>query len=284
MLQNVLQVHSRPEGEAIEGVRRNEVLTSVAFLGRRRRVYRQIVKLSGAKPGDRVLDVGCSGGYLARLLGSAAGTAGSVTGVDPSAAAIAYAQRRAPANCTFAVGVAQDLSFPEGSFGVVTSTLAVHHVPGADRPAAFTELYRVTRPGGRLLVADFGTSKPHPLAPRGMRHNDAGLLEGLAEAAGFRIETRGDLPVLRYVAAVRPAGSRPLRHPAARTDVLGNARVITCSPPRRRWNSGIAATPGCAGNRVSPGLAAEPMAVPNVRRSSSDWRTSAGGWPCPAAQ
>ena len=37
-----------------------------------------------------------------------------------------------------------------------------------------------------------------------MRHADAALLGGLAEAAGFRAETTGDLPLLRHVRAVRP--------------------------------------------------------------------------------
>lgn len=206
MLERVLHFSSRPQGAVIEGVRANEVLTSLAFLGRRRRVYGQIARLSGAGPGDRVLDIGCSGGYLARVLGSAVGPAGSVTGVDPSASAIAYAQRRAPANCTFAVGAAQDLGFPDGSFDVVTSTLAVHHIPEAQRPAAFAEMRRVTRPGGRLLVADFRPSGAHPFASHQMRHNNVELLEDLADAAGFRVEARGDLPLLRYVAGVRPGG------------------------------------------------------------------------------
>lgn len=100
MLQRVLQVHARPEGQTLEGVRSNEALTNIAFLGRRRRVYARIVALSGAKPGDRVLDVGCSGGYPACLLAVAVMPGGAVTGVDPSRPAIAYARRRAPDNCT----------------------------------------------------------------------------------------------------------------------------------------------------------------------------------------
>lgn len=203
MLQRILQVHSHPQGETIDGVRRNEALTDLAFLGRRRRVYARIVTLSGAKPGDRVLDVGCSGGYLARLLASAVGPAGSVTGIDPSSPAIAYASRRAPANCTFAIGVAQDLDVPDCSFDVVTSTLAVHHIPQAERPAAFSEMYRVTLPGGRLLVADFRPSRLHPFGSPEMRHNKIEPLEDLAMRAGFQVTARGDLPLLRYVLAVR---------------------------------------------------------------------------------
>ncbi|MBO0835383.1 MAG: methyltransferase, partial [Actinobacteria bacterium] len=71
------------------------------------------------------------------------------------------------------------------------------------------EMYRVTKPGGRLLVADFDPSaRPLQLHPGGRRTRDAaaivGPLEVLASAAGYRIESAGTLPLLRYVVAVRP--------------------------------------------------------------------------------
>jgi methyltransferase family protein len=77
-----------------------------------------------------------SGGYLARKLAAAAGPAGHVTGVEPSAA-IVYARRRALLTMTVTVGVAQDLDLPDSSFDVVTCTLALHHVPARKRGAAF---------------------------------------------------------------------------------------------------------------------------------------------------
>lgn len=207
MLQRALHAHSRPHGITIDGVRMNEAVSKIAFLGRRRRVYARIVALSGARPGDHVLDVGCSGGYLARLLAAAVTPGGRVTGIDPSEPAIIYARRRAPGNCSFTIGLAQRTGAADGSFDVVTSTLAVHHIPEAQRPAAFTEMYRVTRPGGRLLVADFRPSRLHPAPRPGMRHSNPALIEDLAAAAGFRVEERGDLPLLHYVCAVRPVGS-----------------------------------------------------------------------------
>jgi ubiquinone/menaquinone biosynthesis C-methylase UbiE len=65
MLQRIMQGHSHLEGETIERVRLYETFSKIAFLGRRRRVFTRIVTLSGAQPGDRVLDIGCGGGYLA---------------------------------------------------------------------------------------------------------------------------------------------------------------------------------------------------------------------------
>jgi hypothetical protein len=70
-------------------------------------------------------------------------------------------------------------------------------------------MYRVTRPGGRLLAADFDPSRrPFALHPGGRRMRRAaatvGSLEQLAAAAGYQVESSGELPLLRYVLAVRP--------------------------------------------------------------------------------
>jgi SAM-dependent methyltransferase len=87
----------RGAGTTLDRFRLNALVTQVAFGGRRRRVYRRIVALSGTKPGERVLDIGSSSGYLARMLAGAAGPSGAVTGIDPAEGAIAAARRRAPA-------------------------------------------------------------------------------------------------------------------------------------------------------------------------------------------
>jgi demethylmenaquinone methyltransferase/2-methoxy-6-polyprenyl-1,4-benzoquinol methylase len=104
----------------------------------------------------------------------------------------------------FAVGVAQDLGLPDASFDVVTCTLAMHHIPARQRQAAFAEMYRVTRPGGRLLTADMA-----PMLHSGGRREPrataaADPLQDLAVAAGYQVESAGKLPLLRYIVAVRP--------------------------------------------------------------------------------
>jgi ubiquinone/menaquinone biosynthesis C-methylase UbiE len=205
-----LHAGRRGKGTTIDHFRLNEIVSQIAFGGRRGRVYRQIVSLAGVQPGDSVLDVGSSSGYLARRLATAVGPSGHVTGVDPSEAAISHARRRALPTMTFTTGVAQDLNLPDASFEVVTCTLAIHHIPARKREAAFREMYRVTKPGGRLLAADFDPSRrPLPLHPGGQRMRRAsattGPLEELAAAAGYQVEFSGRLTLLRYVQAIRPA-------------------------------------------------------------------------------
>lgn len=89
-------------------------------------------------------------------------------------------------------------------------TLAAHHIPVAARQDAPGEMYRVLRPGGALLVAGFRPSRRRRSLHSQVtasRHGSAVPLKGLAAAAGFRIETCGDLALLRYVRAIRPGAS-----------------------------------------------------------------------------
>jgi ubiquinone/menaquinone biosynthesis C-methylase UbiE len=204
-----LHAGQRGKGTTIGHFRLNEIVSQIAFGGRRSRVYQRIVSLSGVRPGDSVLDVGSSSGYLAKKLAATAGPAGHVTGVDPSETAVAHARRHALPTMTFTVGVAEDLDLPDASYDVVTCTLAIHHIPARKRQAAFREMYRVTKPGGRLLAADFDPSRqPLPLHPGGQRMRRAaatvGPLEELAARARYRVESSGRLPLLRYALAIRP--------------------------------------------------------------------------------
>ncbi|MFI7048029.1 class I SAM-dependent methyltransferase [Streptosporangium sandarakinum] len=182
-----------------------DVVTGVGMLGRRREAFTRLAALSGVRRGDRVLDVGCGTGYLTRIMAPVAGPEGHVTGVDPSEAMIGHARRRAPANCSYLVGEGQRLDLPDASFDVVVSSLAVHHVPAAERGAAVREMFRVLRPGGRLLVAE--SRRPtgrltarlaDVLGSPAMRHDPRELLGDLIPAAGFRVEEEGELPVLLY--------------------------------------------------------------------------------------
>jgi ubiquinone/menaquinone biosynthesis C-methylase UbiE len=98
---------------------------------------------------ERVLDVGCGTGALAYAL---APLVGEVVGVDASEEFLAAAREHAPPGCTFVVGDAESLTFPYGDFDLVGCLRVLHHVR---RPElVVSEIARVTRPGGTILLAD----------------------------------------------------------------------------------------------------------------------------------
>ncbi|MGW0204645.1 class I SAM-dependent methyltransferase [Streptomyces sp. NPDC003233] len=107
-------------------------------------------------------------------------------------------------------GVAEALDLPDACFDTVVTSLMLHHLPEELRPTALREMYRVLRPGGRLLVAEFrpprsriGRNLVHGTG-RARAHNRVDLLDALVADPGFELLGRGDLrPRLSYVQAKR---------------------------------------------------------------------------------
>ena len=98
---------------------------------------------------ERALDVGCGTGALAYAL---APLVGEVVGVDASEDLVDVAREHAPPGATFVLGDAEALPFPYGDFDLVGCLRVLHHVR---RPElVVSEIARVTRPGGRILLAD----------------------------------------------------------------------------------------------------------------------------------
>ena len=98
---------------------------------------------------ERALDVGTGTGALAYAMAS---LVAEVVGVDASEEYVEAAKEHAPPNCTFVVGDAESLPFPYGDFDLVGCLRVLHHVRRPELVLA--ELTRVTRRGGRILVAD----------------------------------------------------------------------------------------------------------------------------------
>lgn len=102
---------------------------------------------------EHVLDIGSGAGHASCAL---APYAASVEGLDvtpemvETAGALAYS--RGLSNVTFRLGDVAALPFDDRSFDLVTSRLSAHHY--ADPAAALREVFRVLRPGGRLLLID----------------------------------------------------------------------------------------------------------------------------------
>jgi SAM-dependent methyltransferase len=110
----------------------------------------RVVDAAQIQPGQRVLDVACGTGILAREVASRTGPTGSVAGVDPSPGMLAVAKRLAPA-VEWRQGAAESLPFPDQSFDAVVSQFGLMFF--TDCRQAVREMLRVLRPGGRLAVA-----------------------------------------------------------------------------------------------------------------------------------
>lgn len=100
--------------------------------------------------GQRVLDVACGTGVLARAAATRVAPGGSVTGLDPNEDMLAVAQRKSP-QLQWQQGRAEWLPFEDESFDAVVSQFGMMFFE--DGVAAVREMVRVLRPGGRLTVA-----------------------------------------------------------------------------------------------------------------------------------
>jgi demethylmenaquinone methyltransferase/2-methoxy-6-polyprenyl-1,4-benzoquinol methylase len=144
---------------------RYDFINDLQSLGLHRRWKRALVKMAAVQPGDRALDVCCGTGDVAFALRE---SGAEVTALDFSAAMLAVAQLRAPCGCSgglrppgnapppvqFLRGDALRLPFPGESFDVVTVAYGLRNL--ADWERGLEEMWRVAKPGARLLVLDFG--------------------------------------------------------------------------------------------------------------------------------
>jgi SAM-dependent methyltransferase len=129
----------------------------------------EVADLVGAGPGERVLEVGYGGGGLVRVLIRGIGSDGVVCGADPSADMRGLATRRnrravAAGRADLRVGTAAATGFPDETFDHVVAVNTVAIWP--DLEAGLRELYRVTRPGGDVVIAWHGGTAPTRIGRR----------------------------------------------------------------------------------------------------------------------
>jgi len=150
---------------------------------------RAVVDL-GSLRGCRVLDVGCGPGTVVCQLVREYGC--QAVGIDASPSMIDAARSHARDCGAFDVARAEELPFGAESFDAVVMRTVVHHL---DRPAAFAEIRRVLRPGGRCVITTtdpeafdrfwLRTYFPSYVAIERGRFPDARTLEAELGQAGF---------------------------------------------------------------------------------------------------
>ncbi len=189
-------------GHTINWARSYDILVTIMTLGRARAMRAATADLARITPGDAVLDVGCGTGDLTMVARARAGVAGTAHGIDASPAMIAAARRKAArAGCEidYRVAAVEALPFPDAAVDVVVSSLMMHHLPDGLKHQALTEMRRVLKPGGRLLVVDLkrpANRSGHvalPLLVHRQTRGGARDLPALLEAAGFTAVEAGEI-------------------------------------------------------------------------------------------
>jgi demethylmenaquinone methyltransferase/2-methoxy-6-polyprenyl-1,4-benzoquinol methylase len=139
---------------------RYDLMNDLMSFGIHRLWKRFAIDTSGVHPGDHVLDVAGGSGDLARAFAARVGAGGRVVLADINAAMIEVGRERLAdrgvAGVEFVQADAENLPFPEGSFDCVSIAFGLRNVTHIDR--ALASMFRVLRPGGRLIVLEF--SKP----------------------------------------------------------------------------------------------------------------------------
>lgn len=195
-------------------------------------IGRRVLESAALTGGERVLDVGCGGGTLTLAAARAVGGSGRACGIDVSEPMLAHArqarERAAADNVELVLGDAQSHALDASAFDALISRFGVMFFE--DPVAAFSNLLRALRPGGRAafvcwqrpdanpwahvplgVVARHLTleNRPDPEAPGPFAFAAAERVERVLETAGFvdvRVEPLVDrLPVGRGLDAAGAA-------------------------------------------------------------------------------
>jgi demethylmenaquinone methyltransferase/2-methoxy-6-polyprenyl-1,4-benzoquinol methylase len=139
--------------------RRYDLLNDLQSFGLHRRWKHRVAQLAAVKPGDRALDLCCGTGDISFALSK---RGAETTGLDFSEKMLDVAALRGKSRdarrqtpCPkFIQGDAQQLPFPDNSFDIVTVGYGLRNLASWER--GLDEMFRVARPGARLIVLDFG--------------------------------------------------------------------------------------------------------------------------------
>jgi demethylmenaquinone methyltransferase/2-methoxy-6-polyprenyl-1,4-benzoquinol methylase len=145
--------------EVFDSVANNyDLMNDVMSFGIHRLWKRFAIGMAGLQPGQQVLDLAGGTGDLTILMAPEVGAEGHIVLSDINAAMLRNGRGHLldsgiSGNVTFAQANAEQLPFPDNSFDLVTMAFGLRNV--TDKQRALDAIYRVLRPGGRLLVLEF---------------------------------------------------------------------------------------------------------------------------------
>src|SRR6267154_6079537 len=205
--------------DAIAG--RYDLLNDLLSMGQVRLWRRAVARITGARPGERVLDLAAGTG-TSSLTFTAAGADCVACDFSIGMLRAGHARLagpegdRPPGRLSFVAGDALRLPFRDGAFDAVTISFGLRNV--ADPVAGLAEMRRVTRPGGRLVVCEFSAITIAPLDMLYRRYL-TGVLPAIARRAArnpvayeYLAESISDWPAQRELAdVIRAAGWSSVR-------------------------------------------------------------------------
>ncbi len=161
---------------------------------------KKTVKESGAKPGDRVLDCATGTGDLALEFKKTVGHEGYVLGTDFCKEMIEHAPGKAAGKkmvVEFEVADAMNLPYDDDDFDIASIAFGIRNVDDPD--VALKEMARVVKPGGRVVVLEFGQPKgvmkhPYNLYSKHIMPAVGGWISGNREAYTYLPETSAKFP------------------------------------------------------------------------------------------
>lgn len=159
-----------------EVAERYDLTNDVLALGQTRLWRRAVVNAIAPRPGERILDLAAGTGTSSAPLAS---QGASVVPCDFSLGMLRVGRRREP-GLAFVAGDALRLPFADATFDAVTISFGLRNT--VDPQAALTEMARVTRPGGRLVVCEFSHPAFGPFRTLYSRYL-MGALPGIARRA-----------------------------------------------------------------------------------------------------
>ncbi|HET6528811.1 MAG TPA: bifunctional demethylmenaquinone methyltransferase/2-methoxy-6-polyprenyl-1,4-benzoquinol methylase UbiE [Balneolaceae bacterium] len=186
----------------------NSILSFGVHHGWRKRA----VYLSGAAPGDDVLDCATGTGDLALEFKKKVGDEGSVLGTDFCKEMIEHAPAKAAQNnlqINFEVADAMNLPYDDGQFDIASIAFGIRNVD--DPVQALKEMGRVVKPGGKVVVLEFGQPKgllkyPYEWYSQHIMPTLGGWISGNREAYSYLPRTSAQFPAgAKFIALMKEA-------------------------------------------------------------------------------